>query len=138
MHTFQTHTRTWRKKLFQFPWLWDSIIKKEELLFKVHTFSIYFRLFTVFLNMNIFLFHQFPGSKLIDVLKKDFTTIIINPAKYDANRLKDMADKAKKQYLGDKPVSVEAVEKIADVSSIYWSIIPCIASDILHPTCPTF
>lgn len=69
--------------------------------------------------MNIFLFHQFPGSKLIDVLKKDFTTIIINPAKYDANRLKDMADKAKKQYLGDKPVSVEAVEKIADVSSIY-------------------
>lgn len=52
----------------------------------------------------------------MEELKKDFTSVLINEEKIDSNQLKDICDKIKKYYLGDKPVSEESVEKIADVS----------------------
>lgn len=74
-------------------------------------------------DFEIFKFHSFSEANLIEKLKKDFTSVIVNPAKYSSHRLKDMAEKIKKYYLGDKPVSVESVEKIADVSVIYKVLI---------------
>ncbi|KAK7590733.1 hypothetical protein V9T40_002346 [Parthenolecanium corni] len=56
---------------------------------------------------------------LIETLRNDFTSVILNPAQYNSQQLKDMSDKIKKYYLDDKPVNEESVERIVDLYTDY-------------------
>lgn len=64
----------------------------------------------------ILLLCMFLGPGLLEKLKNDFTEIIMDPTEYKPNQIKDMSDKIRKYYFGDKPVDEESIEKIADVS----------------------